>query len=319
MTTSKAPNLSPWTRFTIERESVGKIFGVFRAILATGGEASDSHILSIKGMSVPDSMPMLFRHNSTVEIPTLGRIVSPVKSGSESTAVLRVTGKFDLEGEDTDPLLAIRRGFASLVQQETLDAMSVRWDPVFGKFVPRTSLQKSHFAFAEPEGPNSFGMFFEESKAREGSIVAIGADPDALMGRARKSQSIFEEAYWTVLAGRIGRHEVLVEEIPKEQRLLFEALTKVVVEAVRTESREAFKLMREHEDDLGESLTVVEAEAEKLKTEKETSREVRVEEKKKTEVKIRKLDGAGLRQLIRETTEERVSRKLDEALGRITR
>ncbi len=316
MTTNKLP--SSQTRFAIERESVKDTLGKFRAILATGGEASDSHILSIPGMQVPESMPMLFRHDSVVDIPILGRITSPSKSGgSGAKAVLRITGEFDLEGDTTDPLLAIRRGFASLVQQGTLDAMSVRWDPVFGKFVPRTSLPKGHFAFAEPDGPNSFGMFFEESKAREGSIVALGADPDALMGRARHSGSAFEEAYWTVLAGRVGSREVSIE-IPDNQRVMFEALTKVLVEAVRHETREAFQLVREHEADLGESLSeIARAKAEEERVNREAI--TKKKEKEETEtVESRKLGGAALRSLILETAEESVSRRIDHALGRIT-
>lgn len=314
MTTSKQPDT--WTRFAIERESVGKTLGEFRAILATSGEASDDHILSISGMEVPDSMPMLFRHNSTVEIPVLGRIVKPVKSGSGSSAVVRVTGEFDLEGDTNDPLLAIRRGFASLVQQTSLDAMSVRWDSVFGKFVSRTSLPKDHFAFAEPDGPHSFGMFFEESVAREGSIVAIGADPSALMGRAKDSKSVFEEAYWLVLAGRVNSREVTVE-IPPDQRIMFEALTKVVVEAVRTESREAFKLMREHEDELGESLL---DEADAKAEAKKASREVPVETKEtETKAEPRVLGCAGLRDLLEESASTSATRRIDFALGRITR
>lgn len=308
-----------WTRFGIERGDSGGVPGEFRAALATNGEASDGHILSIGGMRVPDSMPMLFRHDSTLEIPALGRIVEPSKSREGSgEEILRVTGRFDLEGDANDPLLAIRRGFASLVQQGTLDAMSVRWDPVVGKFVPRSSLPEDHYAFAArtTDGPAAFGMFFEESTAREGSIVAIGADPGALMGRASESKSAFEEAYWTVLAGRMGRGEA-TEEIPKEQRTTFEAMTKVLVDTIRTETREAFSMQREDVSDLGESRSGEEAEAKAEPN--EASREVPVETTETNEPEIRKLDSAGLRGLIRETADESVSRRIGHALGRITR
>ena len=69
----RIPNveIDAWTRFAIEGREGGSP-GSFRAILATDGEADDGHILSIPGMRVPDSMPMLFRHASTIEIPTLG-------------------------------------------------------------------------------------------------------------------------------------------------------------------------------------------------------------------------------------------------------
>jgi hypothetical protein len=308
-----------WTRFAIDREAAGRRLGSFPAVLATNGEASDGDIISIEGMRVPDSMPMLFRHNSTVEIPALGRIVEPVKGMAGDKQVVRVTGSFDLEGEKGDPLLAIRKGFASMVQQGTLDAMSVRWQPVFGKFVQRSSLPVDHFAYADRSmpGPAGMGLFYEESDAQEGSIVAIGADPGALMGRARDSESAFEEAYWTVLAARMSGEEG-VSQAPNNQRDLFDAMTKVIVEAVREESRESFKLMREHESDIGVSSSEVVRLKDSLTQEED--REIPVETSKTNEpAPPIVLNGASLRSLIKETAVESVSRRVDHALGRIPR
>ena len=316
----KGREVTAWTNFAIERESTATR-GEFRSVLATSGEASDGHILSIRGMTVPVTMPMLFRHNSTVEIPALGRIVDPVKSRDGDIEVLRVTGRFDLEGDPNDPLLAIRKGFASMVQQGTLDAMSIRWDPIFGKFVPRSTLGKDHPAHVPPgtEGPANWGMYFEESRAQEGSIVAIGADPQALMGRAHDAESMFEEAYWTVLAGRMGAGEA-IPEVPLEQRELFAAMTKVVVDTVRETVQETFTLMRERseEDDDGESRSV--ESIEDLSVDDETSREVPVETVEyDAPPQIRRLEGDSLKSLIRETASESVERRLGFALGKVVK
>jgi len=309
-----ATKIDAWTRFAIERESVGDKLGSFTAILATGGEASDGHILSIEGMSVPESMPMLFRHQSTAEIPTLGRITQPQKMGKNADAKLRVTGVFDLEGDSTDPLLAIRRGFASLVREGSLDAMSVRWDPVFGKFVPRTSLSDGHYAFENAETDNPFGMFFEESTAREGSIVAIGSDAVALMGRSEAATSEVERRAFALLAGELEPDEAAKGLDPKYAPLI-EALRGVVVEELEKRDHEVFKLVREHEEELGESLTEADAKAQA----KQTSREVHVETAKtETKAEPRALSGAALRALIHETAAQSAGRKIAQALGRIT-
>ncbi len=315
MTQAKQPDT--WTRFAIERESAAKTLGEFRAVLATNGEASDGHILSIDGMRVPDSMPMLFRHQSTAEIPTLGRITSPSKSRDGGEEMLRVTGNFDLEGDSDDPLLAIRRGFASLVQQGSLDAMSVRWDPVFGKFVPRSSLDKEHFAFADRDGPNAFGMFFEESIAREGSIVAIGSDAAALMGRSEVATSDIERRAFAILAGELEPEEA-ARGLDPQYAPLIEAMRGVVVEELSKHSDEIFQLVREHEAELGESLL---DEANAKAEAKRTSREVPVETKETEtkEAEPRKLDLAGLRDLFEESASEGATRRVDFALGRITR
>jgi len=314
MTEKTTTQADAWTRFAIERESTGGELGVFRSVLATSGEASDGHVLSIEGMRVPDSMPLLFRHQSTVEIPTLGRVEHPTKSQEAGREVLRVSGRIDTEGEAGDPLLAIRRGFASLVQSGSLDAMSVRWDPVFGKFVPRSTLPEDHHAYASrnTEGPAAFGMYFEESEAREGSIVAIGADPAALVGRANEAASMFEEAFWLTVAGRVSRGDA-APEIPAEQRAIFETLTKIAVDTIQRETREIFSLLtREQEEELGESLAPVEVEA----PTEETVREAPVED----ETKPAEPEAIGrdkLRGLILETAKESADRKLAFALGRV--
>jgi hypothetical protein len=156
-------------------------------------------------MEVPESMPMLFRHTSSEEIPALGRITNPKKVTIDGVKSLRITGVFDMgSGGSDDPLAAIRRGMAHMVHAGTLDAMSVRWDDIPGKATPRRNLPSDHFAHVDlsknPDHPGAWGWFFEKSVAREGSIVAIGADPTALMGRSTETDDPLEQTFWAALA-----------------------------------------------------------------------------------------------------------------------
>ena len=305
-TTPKGRHVHAERSFHVEREGLADDGGRFRAVLATSGEASDGHILSIDGMRIDGSIPMLFRHDSTPQIPTLGRIEEPMKSRDGNLEVLRVTGRFDLEGEAGDPLLAIRKGFASLVRSGALDAMSVRWDPIPGKFVPRASLPDGHPAKAErgTPGPAASGMFFEQSIAKEGSIVAIGADPGALVGRARASTSAFEEAFWSVLAGQIGAREE-----PGDVKIEEADFLAAVREAVLVEVRDSF---RNQFDELREQFAM---EAESESPAIEESREAPIET-----VRVaapRSIAADELRKLLRETASDSAARRIAHALGRI--
>jgi hypothetical protein len=140
------------------------------------------------------------------------------------------------------------------------------------------------------------------------------------MGRARDSESAFEEAYWTVLAGRMGSEEG-VSQVPNDQRDLFAAMTKVLVEAVREETRETFKLMREYEDDSDVGVSSSELVRLTASLTEGKDREIPIETSKEEtkQASPSMLDGASLRSLIKETAVESVSRRVDHALGRIPR
>lgn len=189
------------------RGAVNMESGEFPAVLATEGEASDGHILSIRGMKIEPEIPMLFRHSSSEQIPGLGRITKPTKGRTDTgLAALRVVGRFDLgSGGEGDPFVGIRRGMAHMVDSGTLTAMSVRWDEIPGKSKRRRNLPSDHPAFFDAdkrgmEDPGYWGWFFEESVAREGSIVAIGADPAALIGRSEETDDELEHVFWVALA-----------------------------------------------------------------------------------------------------------------------
>lgn len=162
---------------TLERGALDMSTGRFPATLATDGEASDGHILSIEGAEIADRIPLQFSHRSELMAPVLGSIVEPKKTRS----ALKVVGVVNLSGDD--PLAEIRRGFAQLIHDGDLSAMSVSWS---GSGVPRAQLPIGHAAALKKSSPPQaqYGLFFDRWRATEGSVVAVGADPKALMGRA---------------------------------------------------------------------------------------------------------------------------------------
>jgi len=294
------------TQLGIERESVSSDGAEFRAILATNGEASDGHVLHVPGIQMRQSIPLLFRHDSTPMVPTLGRVSDPQVVRESGLDRLRVTSRINLvSGGDQDSLIGIRQGFAALVRSGDLDAMSIRWDPVVGKFVSRASLPASHPAHVPrgTEGPAQFGTFFEASIAREGSLVAIGADPEALVGRARSAQSVTEEAFWLTVAGRETPSSV-VSAVPIEHRSLFDALPQLLSQAVRDGVAEAMERMRELREEEADLQSEADEEPE------------RVEPKNDTPT-VRHLSGEDLRRLMRETAGQSADRRIADALGRI--
>lgn len=163
----------------LERGALNLETGEFQMTLATDGEASDGHILNIDGAVTQPRMPLLFNHYSSEAIPALGSVVDPRKEGGK----LRATGRFNLNGEDS--LAEIRRGIAQLVADGDLRAVSVRWEGL--KTVRRTALPETHAAYVKPGtgGPKERGSYFEKWRVLEGSVVSIGADPKALIGRAQ--------------------------------------------------------------------------------------------------------------------------------------
>lgn len=173
----------------IERASKGAVEGsqgdgVFSAVMATEGEASDGHIISIRGIETSPQVPMLFGHYSSEQIPLVGSLRKPTKSYRD-VPTLRQQGHINLNGDGI--LSEFRRGLNQLVEDGDLNAVSIRIDVL--KTTPRRNLAKDHHAFVDAakvdrEDPRMYGQFIERSAQKEGSLVAIGADPKALIGRA---------------------------------------------------------------------------------------------------------------------------------------
>jgi len=180
-------------------EAIDLATGTFTMTLATEGEASDGHILSIKGGQIPERMPMLNSHfNSPTE--TLGSITNPVKELKHSPPRLRAIGHIEMSGEG--PAAEIRRDLAQMIDKGHVTGMSIRWDEVPGKTIRRVNLPSDHPHYVDSEkanGPERFGYFFEEWVAREGSVVALGADPGALIGRADQTEGAVS-TFWRAMA-----------------------------------------------------------------------------------------------------------------------
>lgn len=167
----------------IEKTADGKRLRV-PGTLATNGEASDGHILDIDGLEVPERMPFMWSHYPSESIPVLGSVVEPRKSARGKLSRLRAVHEINIDGDD--PLAAIRRGVANLVESGDIGALSIRWIPTKPP-VPRRNLASDHPAAVkhdEEDPVKRWGLYFPASRAQEGSLVPLGADPKALIGRA---------------------------------------------------------------------------------------------------------------------------------------
>jgi hypothetical protein len=154
-------------------------------------------VLSIKGGQIPERMPLLTSHWND-PLSALGSITNPQKALKDSPPRLRATGRIEMEGENS----AVRRDLAHMIARGHIDAVSIRWDEVPGKTVRRVNLPSDHPYYVDSEtatGPERWGSFFEEWVGREGSIVALGADQGALIGRAEETEGEVS-AFWRALA-----------------------------------------------------------------------------------------------------------------------
>src|SRR5262245_15452442 len=99
--------------------------GTFGMTLATEGEASDGHILSIEGMSAPERMPLLIAHASD-PLRALGSIVRTRKHLGEKPARLSAVGEIELTGDGA--AAEMRRDVLHMIGQGHVGAVSIRWD-----------------------------------------------------------------------------------------------------------------------------------------------------------------------------------------------
>jgi len=181
----------------LERGSIDLETGEFPMVLATQGEASDGHILNIRGGNVPAKMPLQINHaNSPAK--TIGSIFDGRRGTKNGLPVLRATGQIELGGEGTGA--AIRRDLAFMISEGHIGAVSLRAQG--DKVIRRTDLPKEHFAHVgadEPDPRRRYGLFFERFTALEGSIVALPADRGAIIGRAEETEGEVQE-FWRSLA-----------------------------------------------------------------------------------------------------------------------
>ena len=157
---------------SIDRGVINMETGEFPATLFTDGEASDGHILDIAGAEIPERMPMFVNHDADPTMQ-LGSIIKATRTAHE----IKVVGHIEMEGDSA--LGDIRRDVALMMSRGHVSQMSGKWDADQGATKRRSDLPREHFAYAK-----AGGMYFGRWAAMEGSIVGLGADPKAVVGRA---------------------------------------------------------------------------------------------------------------------------------------
>ena len=167
----------------LERGQIDLESGEFPLLLMTNGEASDGHIVDIRSLEAPETLPMLVNHDAN-PVTRMGGMHSPRIEAPRKARLggdrLRYTGRIDMEGDSA--LADIRRDVAQGIHVGDVRALSGRWDG--GKMTARAVLEKNHYAYSELPGGWETPSYFEGATMLEGSIVGLGADPMALAGRA---------------------------------------------------------------------------------------------------------------------------------------
>lgn len=189
------------------------VANTFKMTLATEGEAVDGDILSIRGGSGPSRFPLLVSHYND---PTtqLGSVTDPTKDLDSKPAKLRATGEVEVDGEGGPA--EMRRDVLMMIGKRHVNAVSVRWHPV--KSVRRTALPPDHPHFVkedEKDFRKRWGELHESWRWLEGSVVSVGADPKALIGRSNEVDSEDLKSFWRSMADDVddSRHAGLMRAL----------------------------------------------------------------------------------------------------------
>ncbi len=183
---------------SIERAEDGAAAGLISGILATNGEALDGHILNMDGVNLPDRAPLLFGHDDYTGTGNLGSWTGFRKFGEGKKLGkhgIRGTAQIELSGEGSQA--AWRSDVAHMIDKGHIGAFSVRWDEI-GDPVARVNLPSDHPAFVDSKKANGrqrWGLYFDKWRLLEGSVVTLGADPAALLGRMQASHGDVR-GYW---------------------------------------------------------------------------------------------------------------------------
>jgi len=208
--------------------------GEFDMTLASEGEASDGHILNVRGIEFPDRLPLQVDHARSV-VANLGNVTNIRTEKRDGVAVVRGVGQIRLTGDGE--ALAARRDLVDGIASGDISGVSLTWDSV--EHAERRLLPKSHPAAVskdEPDARKRFGLYFQKSRAIEQSIVAIPADRRAVIGRAEAAPDDLSRAMWHSLCERLddapkSREGEIIDALEREIASLgkrireFEALT----------------------------------------------------------------------------------------------
>lgn len=190
--------------------------GEFPLVAASDGEASDGHILSIKGAQLPKSAPLCTAHSLD---PTL--LLGSVFGFEKREHDIACTGRVNLTDDGTW-LAETRRGLATLIASRDLRAVSVRWEALAWK--RRIELPDGHPAkVAETEtGPKRWGYLFEKWRLLEVSVCALGADPKALIAAGRSCRQPVASAFFRAVGRELERGEAPSDPILSAARAFAE-------------------------------------------------------------------------------------------------
>jgi len=197
---------------TYERVTLGAIeraegdaSGIVRGVIATEGEASDGHILSVKGGNCTPPAPMCFGHESWRQEGTVGGW----SAFSKSKDAIRGVGQIELGG--VGAIAEARADLAFMVDRKHFRGLSVRWEEIDPP-VRRVNLSKDHPAFVDAAKETTYqklyGCFFPTWRLLEASIVTLGADPACVIGRMRETKGAVRTLWRDTLSAMLTRGPV---------------------------------------------------------------------------------------------------------------
>ncbi len=218
---------------TIEREANGAE-GRLSGILASDGEATDGHILSISGGTLPKRAPLLFGHDDggSKNLGSWDKFEKITVGKGEG-----IRGHASIEMGGSGVQQEWRDDIKHMIDKKHINQFSIRWTET-GDPIPRINLPSDHPAFVDAQKEKSsrkrWGLFFPKWRLLEGSVVTLGADPNALIGRMHESKGelarMWRETVNDAIQGRASAPGDLVavalgdEQFCYVERVAFDAM-----------------------------------------------------------------------------------------------
>jgi hypothetical protein len=193
-----------YQRTALIERAEGDPEGHLAGTLATNGEASDGHILDIKTLKLQQEPPLLFGHDDMSGRNNLGKwtdfakLIEGAKLGAQS---LHGEAEIELGGEGAQ--LDWRKDMAHMIASRNIKMLSIRWT---GEGVRRVNLSSDHPAFidakklTDPWDPRRYGEWFENGEMLEGSVVTLGSDHEALIGRVVNTRGQLRQIWASAIA-----------------------------------------------------------------------------------------------------------------------
>ncbi len=218
-------------RATLDAKRIDTSTGEFEMVMATEGEASDGHIIRVAGIEHASEIPLQVDHGQGV-LANVGTVREMRVSDVDGLPALRGIGRIRLTGDG--PALAARRDLVDGIATGDIKAVSLRASGIPGALKERRRLPKDHPARVERSDPNPrkrHGLLFERSMAEEQSIVAMGADREALIGRIARAEDDETRGMWQNLVDGLddaprSRESEIIEALELEVSELEERLAR---------------------------------------------------------------------------------------------